>query len=264
MASDTSFRKQPMIRIYPDFESLSEAAADLFVAGASVAVEARGQFAVGLSGGSTPQLAYRLLARSPRREQAPWASVHVFWGDERCVPAGDPRHNATTAAEVFLNQLPIPPMQIHPIACDCVPEAAATAYEDLLRDFFREVSTGLDLVFLGLGEDGHTASLFPHSPVLHEQDRWVQSVFKDDQSMYRVTMTPRLINMADHVAFLVAGEHKAEVLRKVLEGPYDPESLPAQLIRPVSGSMSWMVDRAAASGLTNKPSPMVSDGKLPS
>jgi len=238
-----------MMQVYPTMRSLSEAAADLLVQTALESAKSRGQFTVALSGGSTPQFMHSLLAQPPRKEQVPWQKVHVFWGDERCVPAGDPRHNATLTINQFLSAVPVPREQVHPILCDWSPEHAAVEYEKLLRRFFRDGSRSFDLVFLGLGEDGHTASLFPHSPVLEEKGKWVRSVFVADQVMYRVTMTPVLINSAAAIAFLVSGADKADVLRKVIEGPYDPLSLPAQLIRPADGKISWLIDRAAASCL---------------
>jgi 6-phosphogluconolactonase len=235
-----------LIRVYPDLESLSKAAAALFVREAGSAISARGRFSVALSGGGTPGRTYELLAGAPYREQVDWAGVHVFWGDERCVPWDDPRNNARAAYLALLSRVPLPGDQIHPLDCTGNPEAGARRYEALLREFFGGGPPRLDLVFLGLGENGHTASLFPHTPVLKEQERWAAAVYVAEQDIYRVTLTAPLLNQAARLVFLVAGAAKAGVLQEVRQGAPDPERLPAQLIGPVSGELLWLVDQAAA------------------
>ncbi len=244
-----------MIRVYPDLESLSQAAAGLFVQQAMKAVAARGRFSVALSGGSTPRRTYELLAQSPFRDQVSWAQVHVFWGDERCVPLEDPRSNARLARQAFLDAVPIPPEQVHAILCHPSPREAAVAYEARLRSFFAQQAPCFDLIFLGLGENGHTASLFPHTPVLAERERWAAPVYAAEQDLYRVTLTPVIINQAAAVAFLVAGAAKAGVLKEVLQGPFDPQRLPAQLVHPGAGELLWLVDLDAASRLPGGPNP---------
>lgn len=234
-----------MIQVHPDAESLSRAAAELFAGEARRAVAARGRFAVALSGGDTPRRTYQLLARPPWRDEVPWARVHVFWGDERCVPPEDPRSNERMAREALLDHVPLPSEQIHPIRCPADPRGAAARYESVLRDFFGSNPPRFDLIFLGLGENGHTASLFPDTPVLEEQARWVAEVYVSEQDLYRITLTAPLINRGAMVAFLVTGAGKAEVLRKVLEGPEEPRRLPARLIRPAGGEVRWLVDREA-------------------
>lgn len=236
-----------MIEIHADAESLSGAAADLFVEEARKAAAGRGRFAVVLSGGETPRRTYALLARPPRRNRVPWERVHVFWGDERCVPPADPRSNERLAREVLLDHVPLPAEQIHPLRCAADPGQAAARYESLLRDFFGKEPPRFDLVFLGLGENGHTASLFPHTAVLAEQVRWAAEVYVSEQNLYRVTLTAPFLNRAAALAvFLVAGAGKAEILREVLEGPAAPRRLPAQLIRPAAGEVRWLVEREAA------------------
>ncbi len=239
-----------MIQIYPNQESLSFGAARLFVRQAGLACKDRGRFSVALSGGHTPQRTYELLAQSPFRDQVAWSQTHVFWGDERCVPPEDPQSNARVARLLLLEQVPIPPHQIHPIFCARSPKEAAQDYEDLLRSFFGEGPTRLDLIFLGLGEDGHTASLFPQRPVLNEGKRWAAETYLPQQDLYRVTLTPPLINQTAVVAFLVAGGTKAPILKEVLEGPRHPHRYPAQLIHPSSGRLQWLVDKEAASQLS--------------
>jgi 6-phosphogluconolactonase len=238
-----------MIEVYPDLESLSRAAADLLVRQAHLAVAARGRFSVALSGGGTPRRTYELLATPPWVDQAPWGRVHVFWGDERCVPLNDSRSNARLAQAAWLDRVPIPGNQIHPLDCAADPAAAARQYEAQLREFFAGQAPILDLVLLGLGEDGHTASLFPGTAVLKETERWAAAVYVAEQDLYRVTLTAPLINQAAVVVFLVAGGAKAGVLREVLHGKRDPARLPAQLIQPHHGEFLWLADLEAAGSL---------------
>ncbi len=233
-----------MIRVLSNPEALSRAAAALFVRRARTAIRRAGRFAVALSGGQTPRRAYEWLACPPFRDAVEWTRVHVFWGDERCVPFEDPRSNARMAHEALLDHVPIPRSQIHPIVCAGDPEAAAARYEAALRDFFGERPPRFDLIFLGLGEDGHTASLFPFSPALEEQARWVAAVEGPD--IPRVTLTFPVLNQARWVVFMVAGANKAAILREVQKGPLDPRRWPAQGIRPAAGRLLWLVDRAAA------------------
>jgi 6-phosphogluconolactonase len=235
------------LHIYPDAEALGRAAAQVFVARADRAVAARGRFSVALSGGLTPTRTYELLAQEPFRDQVNWAQTHVFWGDERCVPLDDPRSNARLAQSALLDSVPVPKMQIHPILCQDAPEEGAARYDARLKDFFRDQMYTFDLAFLGLGEDGHTASLFPGDAALQEEERWAVAVLRPD--LVRVSLTPAVFNRARTVAFLVSGRDKARVLRDVLEGDYAPEHLPAQLIRPVRGEVLWLADQAAAAVL---------------
>jgi 6-phosphogluconolactonase len=235
-----------MIRVCPDLEALSHAAAELFAAEARRAVQERGMFAVALSGGETPRRTYELLAKEPFRDLVPWQNTHIFWGDERCVPADDLRNNARMAHQALLDNVPVPPAQIHPIVCSRLPSDASVAYETLLRSFFTSGCLRFDLVLLGLGENGHTASLFPRTSVLEEQQHWVGVVFVAEEGLYRLTLTAAAINQAALVVFLVSGSDKALTLRKVLKETQDPRSIPAQLIKPVDGGLLWLVDRDAA------------------
>jgi 6-phosphogluconolactonase len=183
----------------------------------------------------------------------PWENTHVFWGDERCVPSDDARSNERMAREALLDHVPIPASQIHPIQCVHAPNQVARQYEALLRTFFAEQPPRFDLVLLGLGENGHTASLFPGTPVLDERERWVADVYVAEQNLYRITLTAPLINQAALVVFLVAGNTKARVLSEVLEGLRDIHRLPAQLIQPTKGDLRWLVDRPAADMLKRSP-----------
>jgi 6-phosphogluconolactonase len=235
-----------MIRIYNDLETLSLAAAEMFVDLASQAIASRGRFSVALSGGNTPRRLYEILATSPKREQIRWESIHVFWGDERCVPADDPRSNFRMARKTLLDHVPVSSNQIHPIQGNLSPAQAAAQYETELRNFFGDQPPVFDLVLLGLGENAHTASLFPHTPVLDEKERWVKEVYVAEQGMYRVTLTVPLISQADEVVFLVSGAEKALALQNVLEGAYQPHEFPAQLIHLNDAHPIWLVDKAAS------------------
>lgn len=241
-----------MILIHDDLEALSHAAAGLFVQHAWQAAAEQGRFSVALAGGGTPRRTYELLAQAPYRDRVPWPQVHVFWGDERCVPAADPRSNARMAREALLDHVPIPADQVHPVDGGAPPKQAAAQYEATLRRFFGDEPPRLDLLLLGLGEDGHTASLFPHTPVLDERERWAAAVWPTGQDLARVTLTAPLLNQAAVVVFLVAGAGKAGVLRDVLEGLRDPRRLPAQLVAPQSGLVQWLVDEAAARLLSRR------------
>ena len=240
-----------MIRVFENLQNLSQAAAAIFVEQAQQAL-AKGRFSVALSGGETPRQTYELLARSPYMDEVPWHIVHFFWGDERWVPLSDPRSNARMVREVLLDHIPVPDDQIHPMyRSGMSAENGANAYDHELRQFFYGERQLFDLVFLGLGKNGHTASLFPHTPVLNNRQDWVDAVCLEDQHLERVTLTPEAINRSAQVVFLVNGPSKEEVLHQVLEGPSQPDNLPAQLIQPVSNELFWLVDEAAAAKLSN-------------
>lgn len=241
-----------MIRVCTDIEDMSHAAAELFAAEARQAVQARSRFVVALAGGSTPRRTYELLVQEPFRELVPWQNTHVFWGDERCVPADDPRNNALMARQALLDHVPVPSEQVHPMICDPSPRAAAVEYEALLRSFFANGRPQFDLVLLGLGDNGHTASLFPGNSVLEEQQRWVAEVYVAEEELHRLTLTAAAINQAAMVVFLVSGHGKAPILRKVLKEAQDSHSIPARLIKPVDGGLLWLVDRDAASLLRQR------------
>jgi 6-phosphogluconolactonase len=234
-----------MIRIFNDLEGISQAAAGIFLDAAEEAIDSRGQFSVALAGGNTPRRLYGILASSHYHHQIRWQAVHVFWGDERCVPADDPRSNFRMARETLLDLVPISAQNIHPIQGDQPPKEAAIKYESELRDFFSGQNSSFDLVLLGLGENAHTVSLFPHTSVLTETKRWVSEVYIEELQMSRITLTAPLINTADQVVFLVSGADKAVALQKVLEGTYQPQEYPAQLIHPNGAHPIWLVDKAA-------------------
>jgi 6-phosphogluconolactonase len=235
---------------------VAEAAADRFVSSAGDAVRTRGEFIVALSGGSTPRSMYALLAAEPRRSRVDWSRVQILWGDERCVPPDHAASNYRMACEALLSHVPVPEANVHRIRGEDKPEAAAAEYERVIRRVLHTPvgpphgtpEARIDLVLLGLGPEGHTASIFPGSTEVQASAKWVRATYVHAVSMWRITVMPALINAAAEVAFLVSGGEKADILRQVLEGPQQPSLLPAQLIAP-QGSLLWLVDAAAAAEL---------------
>jgi 6-phosphogluconolactonase len=219
-------------------EALAEKGASLFSETALACVAERDRFAVALSGGSTPRRMHVMLGQGPYRSSIPWSKVHLYWGDERCVPETSRWSNYGRAKEDFLDRLDIPGENIHPMPDHLPPEEGASLYE-------KEITGGFDLVFLGLGRDGHTASLFPGHGTLGERKRWVVPVKGGDPDISRLTVTLSLINMARKVVFLVSGENKAGAVKSVLVD-HDTR-LPATHVLPLSGSLTWILDRDAAS-----------------
>lgn len=240
------------IEIFPDPSALARAAAERFVGLAAEAITARGQFSVGLSGGSTPRRLFALLATAEYARRVDWSNMHVFWGDERCVPPDHPDSNYGMAHELLLEHVPLPAENIHRMHGESEPEQAAAEYEQILRMYFAAENPAqphFDVLLQGLGEDGHTASLFPGTRALYERARWVLENYVPKLDMWRITLTTTAINAAAHVIFLVEGQHKTETLRAVIRGPHQPEKYPAQFIQPIHGELTWMVDEAAAVGL---------------
>lgn len=206
-------------------------------------------FTLVLSGGNTPKILFETLATPEIKSKIEWERIHIFWGDERVVPFEDDRNNAHMAFEVLLNHVDIPSGQMHIMRTDVEPNFSADAYQKLLHSFFDNKSQSFDLVLLGMGDDGHTLSLFPGSPIIEERTQWVNSVYNEQQKMYRVTLMPAIVNRAANIVFMVDGAKKAKVLQQVLEGEYQPEKLPSQIIKPVSGELHWFLDKEAASEL---------------
>jgi 6-phosphogluconolactonase len=238
--------------VYETPEELAEAAARDFVFGAEAAINERGRFAVALAGGSTPKGTYEALARD-YADKLDWSKVHVFFGDERTVHPDQEDSNYRMVRETLLSRITV--SNVHRMRCELPPSEAAAAYEQELREFFEasEEPPSFDLIVLGLGEDGHTASLFPETSALDVTDRWVVAnpVLKLETT--RLTLTIPVLNAAKAVTFLVAGENKAEALREILKGDADPRGYPARFVRLEDGDLTWMVDRAAANSLESTP-----------
>lgn len=243
------------VTVYSDSRSFIDGSA-AFIAGLAVqAIAERGRFSIALAGGGTPRPIYARLATPGFSDGIEWSKVHVFFGDERCVPPDDSRSNYRMAREALLDHVPLPSGNIHRIRGEDDPSLAALAYEQDVQRLFRTSSVPeFDLICLGMGDNGHTASLFPGTAALREHVRWVVPQYVEVMTTWRVTFTTVLINAARHVAFLVEGAGKAEMLWNVVEGPYQPDVLPAQLILPASGQLHWLVDAAAATRV-DKPGP---------
>lgn len=204
------------------------------------------RFTFVLSGGSTPKALYALLAESPYKESIPWRKLHFFWGDERAVPFEDSRNNAKMCYDELLNKVPVKAENIHIMRTDITPEESALEYEKIIKTYFEGSETTFDFVLLGMGDDGHTLSLFPGTEVIHEQHVQATSFFLQAQDMYRITLTAPVVNNAACVAFLAAGAGKAEVLKQVLKGEKNVDLYPSQIIQPEKGQLHWFVDEAAA------------------
>ena len=237
--------------VEPDAAALAQRAAQYFVEMAGEAVEAFGRARIAISGGSTPQAAFELLAdpSQPWRSRMPWPEMDLYWVDERAVPPDAANSNYRMTREALLDRVPLRAEQIHRIEGELEPEVAAARYESELRDNFRLEGAEMprfDLVALGLGGDGHTASLFPHTEAIHEIHRLVAANHVPQRDAERITLTWPVINHARSVFFLVAGADKAAILKEVLTGPRDPERLPSQLIWPSSGILTVLLDKAAA------------------
>ncbi|HEY8923002.1 MAG TPA: 6-phosphogluconolactonase [Polyangia bacterium] len=239
----------PEVITLPSPADVAGAAAERFVALAAAAVAARGRFTVALSGGSTPKALYARLAVPACASRIDWTRVHVFWGDERCVPPDDASSNFRMAREALLDHVPVPAAQVHRLRGEDDPTAAAAAYERELRGAFPDGAARFDLVLLGMGDNGHTASLFPRLSAVRETARWVVAERVDEVGMWRLTLTPPALNGAAAVVFLVAGRDKAAMLARVLEGPRDIDLLPVQAVAPVDGTVTWLIDAAAAAQL---------------
>jgi 6-phosphogluconolactonase len=225
-------------------EELAEASARDFAARTQETIDERGRFAVALAGGSTPKATYEVLARDYANE-LDWSRVHVFFGDERTVPPDHEDSNYRMAYETLLSHVPVG--SVHRMRGELPPDEAAAAYEEELRAFFGQVDIpGLDLILCGLGEDGHTLSLFPETAALDVNDRWVVANPVLKLGTTRLTLTIPVLNVSRAVTFVVAKESKAEALKEVLEGDANPRAYPAKLVRPESRDLTWMVDRAAA------------------
>jgi len=241
---------KPEIHIFNDLEELSRGAANLFIEQAAQSIRERNRFLVALNGGSTPTRLFELLA-TDYHENVDWSKVHVFWGDERCVPPDDAGSSYGQARDILLSHALIPDSNIHRIKGELGPDEASKDYSLTLREFASPPLEWprFDLVYLGMGEDGHTASLFPGSPVDISESTMPVTAYYQDRPANRVTLTPIVFNSARMIVFMATGEKKANTLAEVLSDRYNPERYPAQRIDPSDGRLIWLVDEAAASKL---------------
>jgi 6-phosphogluconolactonase len=252
------------IHIFKNTDELSKAVADWMVEHINKTLKQQDRFSLVLSGGNTPKKLHALLAGEAYKSKINWSKLHIFWGDERFVPFNDERNNAKMCFETLLDHVPVPREQIHVMQTERIrAEGSADAYEKILKQYFPEVSNNnsqlathnspsrtFDLVLLGMGDDGHTLSLFPgKTEVIHETKKLCTSLWLESQDMYRVTLTHPIVNHAAAVAFLVTGNGKAKALHEVLKGNYNPDLYPSQIIKPSNGELHWFVDDAAAAQL---------------
>jgi len=238
-----------MIRIFDTPEALLPALADFIVLQAREAIQQHGRFSFVLSGGGSPRRLFEILAGEQYRHQIQWENVFFFFGDERYVPATHPDSNYLMAKKALFDPLNISASQVFRMDTDLSPAAGAQAYEQAIRTYFAHEPIRFDFVLLGLGDNSHTASLFPHTSVLHEQSALVKEIYVEEVGMYRITLTAPVINQAADVVFLVYGAGKAEAVRHIIEDDRNIELYPAQLIAPGNGTLYWFLDSPAAAKL---------------
>ncbi len=208
-------------------------------------------FTLVLSGGETPKSLFKKLASENFKQKINWERIQFFWGDERVVPSDDERNNAKMAYDILIDNVDVPASQVHIMRTDIEPVFAAKEYEKILHHFFDNTDKSFDLVLLGMGDDGHTLSLFPNSPLINgDNGNWVNAVYNEKQQMFRITLMPAIVNRASQIVFMIEGKKKSRVLRKVIEGEYSPGELPTQLIKPVRGELHWFLDEDAAQDLS--------------
>ncbi len=235
--------------IFEDPEQLCNAAADYIINLSNKCIIKKGRFTIALSGGNTPLKLYALLAKAENAKKLDWKNIFIFWGDERCVPFSDRNNNSHMAMLTLLNNVPVPAENIFPIPVNFKPETAAASYEATLLTFFKEKIPTFDLILLGLGDNGHTASLFPFTDILHENKKLVKEVYLEEVKMFRISFTLPLINNAANILFLVTGKEKSGIIKIVFSAIKNPEKYPAQFIQ---GKTTWYLDNAAASQLKIK------------
>ncbi len=239
----------PTVEVYETISALEDAAAEYITTDATASIQDRGVFTISLAGGNTPRGVYRRLATSPYRDRIDWSRVHVCFGDERVVGPDDPQSNFGMATEELLSRVPLAETNVHRIHGEWSADAAAKAYAEEMKYLLRGQSDRLDLVVLGLGADGHTASLFPGTDVLDEDSEMVRAVFVPELTSWRVTMTYPLLNRARAVLFLVAGIQKAAIVQRVLSSRRFEPVIPASGVLPADGTVRWMLDIGAAAAL---------------
>lgn len=232
------------LHIYKNAQETTVALADWITSLIQKTVAVKHRFTIALSGGETPKKLYQTLASDPYREKINWNKLHIFWGDERVVPFKDERNNAKMAYDNLLSKVDIPAAQVHKIWTDLLPEESAKQYEKILHQYFDDKQTTFDLVLLGMGDDGHTLSLFPGSEIVEDTNSWVNAVHSKEKGD-RITLMPAVVNRSSAVVFLVIGEKKASVLQQIIEQPAE-HNYPAQLIQPLNNELYWFVDDSAA------------------
>lgn len=238
------------IHIYKDGDEVTTALAEWMTELITKTLLTKDKFTLALSGGETPKALYKKLAASPYKEKIEWGKIHFFWGDERVVPFTDERNNAKMAYDNLLDKINVSEEHIHIMRTGIEPVDAAIKYEKILHQYFDNETTitTFDLVLLGMGDDAHTLSLFPNSLALFQNNKWVMEVSSKEKGK-RITLLPSIVNLSSSIVFLVTGAAKANTLKKVLDGEYQPDKFPAQLIKPANGELHWFADEDAASRL---------------
>lgn len=236
------------LHIFDDKEKLAEGLAEWICDLINETLLNQEYFTLVLSGGETPKILFEKLV-AQYRNKINWKRVHIFWGDERAVPFTDDRNNAKMAFDLLIDHLNIPASQIHVMRTDIEPSFSAIEYSKMLNTFFQNTSSTFDLVLLGMGDDGHTLSLFPGAGFFIENKEWVDTIFNEAQQMSRITLLPEIVNRSSAVTFMVEGSKKSLVLKEVIKGKYMPDELPAQIIQPINGNLHWFLDKAAAKDL---------------
>lgn len=235
-----------MLHIQKDPTAVTKELADWIVQIIDATLSKQERFTWVLTGGNSPKALYDLLATNPYKDHIPWNQLHIFWGDERAVPFEDSRNNARMTYEHLLNKVPVSSNQIHVMRTDIEPEQSALEYEKILKQYFKDQNKTFDLVLSGMGDDGHTLSLFPGTSVIHEKEAWVKSFYLEPQQMHRITLTAPVVNSASAIAFLTFGTNKAKALHEVLQGPSNVDLYPSQIIQPISGNLHWFIDEPAS------------------
>lgn len=230
-------------------DAVSLALADYIANEIETSLKTNDRFTWVLTGGNSPKQVYEILSSGKYKDRIDWKKLHIFWGDERAVPFNDERNNARMTFQYLLDRVPVPREQVHIMNTDLPAAESAAAYEKILRGYFSETGPSFDLVLNGMGDDGHTLSLFPHTPVIHEQKAWVSSFYLDAQEMYRITLTAPIVNRARKIVFLTFGSNKANALKEVVTGERNVDQYPSQIIQPVDGELHWFTDEAAAKKL---------------
>ena len=239
----------PEILMYDDKTVLEKAVAEKIILLAKKSITHHGKFSIALSGGSTPEGLYKLLATPFYANQLCWNKIFIFWGDERCVPMNDKRNNGFAAVNLLLHRVPVPLENIFRINTNLQPAQAALNYESEIKKHFNQALPSFDLILLGMGTNGHTASLFPNTDILKENVLLVKEVYVKEDNLWRVSFTVPIINNADHIIFMVSGKEKASMLQIIINGKKNTEAFPAQLVNPTSKKVYCMIDKAAASSL---------------
>ena len=237
------------LHIYKDAEETTTALADWIAALIQKTLEVKDRFTIALSGGETPKKLYQKLASVPYREIINWNRLHIFWGDERIVDFDDERNNAKMAYDTLLSKVAIARGQIHKIWTDISPDESAKHYQNILHNYFDNKQTTFDLVLLGLGDDGHTLSLFPVSENFSDNNSWVKAINSKEKGE-RITLTPSIVNQSSAIAFLITGDKKAEIFQDIINDS-QLHNYPAQLIQPINGELHWFVDKSASQLVSN-------------